>query len=677
MLATHPLTGQPIRILKTAPTLYSDAKTLVWLRASFEASRRWGRWGVAISEPEAVALCGAEAVSVVVLGGDARPEAWVTVFPTLFGAGASGEALLVGPSAVLSTFEDAGLVSDRALVVEDLYDSFPYLGEPLKAGDPVAKVVVAMAHVLRYNRIAWSEPTDREALGFGVRACLDAWGRVCCDGGAPVLLNLTADATDRVIPRCWLLQQYYEDASHRRAREIRTCLDRNLACEYVDHVLLLNEKTYDLPASPKLQTVILGHRLRYYDVFQAILAHVPAGDFVVFANSDIWLDVTLAHLWKIPLAEKRMFLALLRWEDEDPPRIFGPRADSQDTWILARDSVNFVPEESDLGFPFGKPGCDNAIALSLMRKRFLIANPAYTIKTRHLHTSAVRRYNPQDVLYRPQYLYVDPTVIQGFAVVGDMKEKKYAVPDGTLKAWASTRLGQSFARPLLCTTPIDCATVCSSLRRLGWPFSPEEANLWTPPPGGAPLYHCGGGHFVSASGLVWNFRELYTGGHAGWSKAWESAPLSTLMPSIHVPSLIALPFQPEWGASLSKWILHYLPRALAVRSAVLAGDGGKAEFFVPQDPNIGAFLADCVWSDGDARGNITVVPWMEDMNYYADHVWAVPPVEDTELPTKADVDRLRALLPDAPKYSGASVVVFCVEDDDDAICTRAWAESVA
>jgi hypothetical protein len=516
-------------------------------------------------------------------------------------------------------------------------------------------------------------------MDAGVRAQLDAWIRACASTHGDPLLALPNEATDSVVPRCWLIQQYYTDSSTRRQKELKTCLEKNLACPYVDHVLLLNEKPLELPTHPKLQTLILGHRLRYSDVLRAIKTNVPAGAFVVFANSDIWLNDTLAQLWRIPLQERRMFLALLRWEDTDEPAIFGPRADSQDTWIVARDCVDFEISDDDFGFPFGKPGCDNAITLLMMKQRFVVANPAYSIRTMHLHTSAVRHYNPRDVLYKTHFLYVDPTHIQGFAVVGDMSDKKkYGVPEAVNREMAIHH--ESFARPLLASRDLSgVGTICTMLRRsaLPWSYSHTDANLWTPPPGGPTLYKIRGGAFVGRSGTVSNFREIFVGGHSGWQKAWESELQTTLTPCAHVPNLIAYPFLEAWGKDLGKWALHYLSRALRIRMAVFAAGEEAPEFLVPQTDTIGSFLADCEWKDGSTKGNVTVVPYMPDMNYFADTVWAVPPTTDFELPTKEDIALLRGLLPVAPKWISAPIAVFCVEDDEEAICTRAWAESVA
>jgi hypothetical protein len=677
MLAHHPVTGQPIRILKTAPNIYSDEKTLVWLQDGFAASQRWSRWHVAVSSPGAASVCGADNVDLVVLDSKAKAEDWKTIFPKIF---EREETLFVAPSSVVTAFADAGLTCDRSFLTEDLYDSYPFLGEPLKANDELHKVIVAMAHVLRINRIAWTVRTDRDSLEFGLRAVIDAWASSCCNGAAPNFLTLPCDATDAIIPKTWLIQQYYLDSNHRRAREIKTCLEKNLACDYVDHILLLNEQAYELPESVKLQTVILGHRLRYYDVFAAIKEHVPAGDYVIFANSDIYFNETLHYLWKIPMQSSRLFLALLRWEDGggEPHTIFGPRSDSQDAWMLARDCVDFELSEEEFGFPFGKPGCDNAISLIMMRKKFLIANPASSIQTIHLHSSQIRRYNPRDVLYRPHYLYIDPTAIQGFQVVTDMRGKKYAPADTIVTVWNKQRLGKSFPRAIFCNDPVKGTPILEILRHKAKDvFSFTDNNLWTPPPMAAPLYCINGGSFVSNNGLVSNFRSIYTGGHEAWARAWETAFQSTLMQSIHVPNMVALPFDAAWNKSLSAWILHYLPRALAVRASVMAGGATPPEFLVPSVDTIGAFLADCKWNGADARGNITVVPYLEDSTYYASTVWAVPPIDDHERVSSEDIEMLRGLLPVAPKYESKPIVVFVVEDKEDVVINRGWAESVA
>ena len=97
-------------------------------------------------------MCGAAAVELVVLGVDASPDAWKPHFDTIF---SRPETLLIAPSTVIDAFDAAGLKCDRTFITDDLFDSYPFLGEPLKGDASLEKVVVAMAHILRMNRIAW------------------------------------------------------------------------------------------------------------------------------------------------------------------------------------------------------------------------------------------------------------------------------------------------------------------------------------------------------------------------------------------------------------------------------------------------------------------------------------------------------------------------------------------
>ena len=670
MLAKHPITGAPIRIIRTEAQISSDNKSLVWVRSSFKRGAAWSRWNTVVTEVDAVGIC--DTVSAVVLTATANIDAWLPVLPTLFHSDSS--ALLFAPAAVVDALSARGFEYERTLLWEDLYHNYPYLGETVCASDPVEKVILCCAHVLRIRHVHWNSAVERDALLPGVRAVYDAWVRTC---GGVLAPRLDDTADDECVPRTWLIQQYYRPTNLRRAREITTCLERNIACPYIDHILLLNEEELPVPVSPKIQTVVIGHRMTYYDVFQAIKTRVPAGAFAIFANSDIWFNETLKMLWEIPVAERRLFLALLRWEEDG--HIFGPRSDSQDTWILAKDAVDFDVTEEDFGFPFGKSGCDNAITLVMMKKRFLVANPAYSIRTMHLHSSNIRTYDPKDVLYKTHYLYVDPTPIHPCFI----QRNDVAMPSAAVQAaWSHRPLGRSFARTIGAVLEDDAKTMCTMLRHQGspWNYVVGEANLWTPPPPNQPLYHFRGGAFVTADGLISRFREIFIGRHALWSAAWESAKQSTLMPSIHVPSLVSIPVYDEKSMkSLSAWVLHYLPRALSVCKLVQDTGAALPEFLVPSLDQLGSFLTDCLWPIRGDRGHIPVTPIMEDVTYYSEDVWAVPPEAGHEFVTAEDIDCLRSLLPPAADGGAGRrpVIAFFVNDDDAAaVCTRKWAEEI-
>jgi hypothetical protein len=672
MLAHHPTTGKPIRILRTAAQLNESHKTLVWVKSTMKGSR-WNHWTTVISEPSVVEI----RPDVILIPPSDSLESWLPVLQTY--CHDSSPVLVCVTSEWSERAAAAGFVYDRMFLRSELYDMFPYLGEPIADNDCLEKCVIAFAHILRLNRIVWGTG-GRDALDFGTAAVYDAWAKTVGSGG---LTSIAADADDGLIPRMWLIQQYFKPSNSRRAREIQICLQKNLECGTIDHILLLNECEYpDLPSHPKLQTSILGHRLTYLDVFKTIQERIPAGDYVAFANSDIYFDDSLASCWRVGLAEKSIFMALLRWEDHTR-ELFGPRADSQDAWIVARDTVAAMQlTEDEFGFPFGKSGCDNAIALTMMRHRCLVTNPAQTVRTWHVHASNYRTYDPKDILYRTHYLYLDPTFIQTYEVVRDMSAAKYAPPKPVTAVWKQGGgvAGRSFPRRILGVDDAGVQTVCTMMYRQSdgmLNYSPHSANMWT----GSkdhPLYHVQGGAFVTHNGLVNTWNQLLIGGHEEWAKGWETAHQSNIMPSVHVPNMVALELTAEAKRSLSSWCLLYLSRALAVRKTLRSCNVDIPEFLVPSVVGINEFLHECSW--GDDSKHITVVPVLENMNYYSGSVWAVPP-DPNQIMTirQEDIALLRGLFP-APTTStpkrGVPVAVFCVEPDE-SLLNRRWCEQVA
>ena len=474
MLAHHPLTGKPIKILRTATQIATDSKSMIVVTPTMAPSPRYSRYYVAIQDPAAIPVLAGGPVSVV-MAMDAAP--WIPILPTLLAS--SSELVVFAKRSVMDAWEAAGIANERILVLEDLAEAYPWLGEPLS--NDSEHVFLAIAHVLRFHKILWPYTTDREALPLSARLLYDAWSRNL--GGS--LQSVGVD--DTCIPRTVLIQQYYKSEQGRRHREIKTCLEKNLASPYIDRVVLLNETAHaDLPASEKLTTVLVGKRLTYYDAFVAAQTHVAAGDFVVIANSDIWFNETLLWLWRIPLKEQALFLALLRWEDtaSGSSHIFGPRADSQDTWIVARDSLTFPLVKEDLDYPFGQSGCDNAIALDMMRNKLVVVNPAYTIKTMHLHRSNVRTYDPKNILYRQFYLHLEPTAIQPIHV----DTKMDTVRGDMATQWKERHLCESFVRPILTTNPVVERTLCKMLQTtheqgtMNWNYIVGSQNRYVPPP---------------------------------------------------------------------------------------------------------------------------------------------------------------------------------------------------
>jgi hypothetical protein len=686
MEARHPITGQPIRILRSESNITSDRTTLLWLRASFSySSHRWQRWHCVVSEPVAVDLVDPEKLTAVLLNTGSDLAAWAPLWPKILTN--TSECLVLAPESVFTALEKTGWQWRHTLTLEELHENYPFLGEPITAADETEKVILSLAHILRMSVVVWSDAShkDREAMPMGTRMVYDAW-QTSLDGKLSVVPN---DTDDSCIPHTWLIQQYFRHPTLRRARELRTCLEKNIESPWIDHILLLNEgEVPDIPTSEKIQIQVVGHRLTYYDVFVAIKDKVPAGDYAIFANSDIWFNETLSYLWKISLTEARLFLALLRWEDngDKPPQIFGPRSDSQDAWIIARNTLNFDLVKDDLDFQFGKSGCDNAVTIAMLKKKCLVVNPAYSIRTMHLHTSNVRNYDPKDVVNKPAFLYVDPTPIQPLKVCKDLSVKG-KLPAEVSALWKKQPLRNSFERPILALQDMGPKVICRMLKQTAdnegnendplATYQPNEDNIYTPTASSPPLYHFQGSIFVNYQGLIHSFHDIFVGSHTMWMKQWESAQISQMMPSIYIPSLIAVPVNKRSQTTLSQWILTYLPKVLTIRRILKAAGQAVPEFLVPQLRDIASFLNDCFWPESE-KGQITLVPLMEDMKYYAKEVWAMPPTEETDIVSSEDIALLRALIrPTDEELPKQPVAVFCLDSDPKSVCTSDWADSVS
>lgn len=672
MLAHHPISGKPIRILKTEPQISSNNKTLLWVRQSFQESHRWKRWHCVVSEPKAVRHCFDGIIAAIIPETDSV-ESWILILNELVEK--KPEVIILSSNKQITALQKAGFQHPIIIAIEEFYDSYPYLGEPVNIdAHYIEKTIICLAHILRMNRIVWTIP---ESEMDNYRGLVIPW-KTHCDG---LFVTVPEDSNDSIIPRTTLIQQYYRPSQSRRLREINTCLEKNIACDYIDSILLLNETAYEeMPNDPKLQTIVLGHRLTYQDVILAAQKYVEPGNFVVFSNSDIWFNETIVNIWRIKLQENRLFLALLRWEDNgiNPPTIFGPRADSQDCWIVARNCLDFTPSVEVFGFPFGKSGCDNAITLIMMKHKFLVANPAYTIRTMHIHTSKIRSYDPKDVLYKEFYLYVEPTAIQ-FSAVEKNIESHNKLPLELKCIWNGRELSKSFSRVIHSINENNAKTACTMIRHISdssvYHYSPDTDNLWTTPPQKVPLYNFKGGHIVTVEGLISTFKEIFIGNYDSWKNGWESLQQSSLTNSIHIPSMISISYEDK--KSLSHWVLYYLPKALQIRKFLKNSNIPLPEFLVPQVESIGSFLADCRWPD-TTRGNITVSPMMDTMNYYSEDVWCIPPTYENIVTTE-DIHYLRSLLPkeDAVEMPTKPVIVFCVDDNPDSVCTRGWAEETA
>jgi hypothetical protein len=268
--------------------------------------------------------------------------------------------------------------------------------------------------------------------------------------------------------------------------------------------------------------------------------------------------------------------ALLRYEEDlsgaGNHQLFGPRADSQDSWLLHSDSVCSREWKAPaFQIPFGQAGCDNAILVEFLRAKFKITNPAITLRTIHVHASAVRTYDPQNVVDRPIYMHVDPTGIHDLD------------PQLSWSGWAEKPVaGGSFDRVVTATNPKMAATFCSVMNRnpeFSW--STEGLNTYAPPEGQERDISVTDGAFVGPTGLVYKHTKLLVGASDKQKEVWGANSLGHLMPAQAANVMMAFPLEAAWLDEPALYALKYLSRVLSVHF-----DTPEASFWCKQTPGL-------------------------------------------------------------------------------------------
>lgn len=204
-----------------------------------------------------------------------------------------------------------------------------------------------------------------------------------------------------------VILQYFEHANPVRNAELQLAL--TLVCDNpcVTWVHLLNERVYEGLDHPKIRQHNVGARLRFKDVFQYLRENDVRGYHVII-NSDISFDETLDNLRRSDLHLTKTMLAQLRYEVTTvTPTIFGPRCDSQDTWIFHSSQALPAKFEKLFAFQFGMPGCDNKLLYLMRILGYKVVNDPAFVKTYHHHASQDRNYTIKDRV-PPPYALIGP-----------------------------------------------------------------------------------------------------------------------------------------------------------------------------------------------------------------------------------------------------------------------------
>ena len=247
-----------------------------------------------------------------------------------------------------------------------------------------------------------------------------------------------------------LVTQFYLPQNAQRLVEVKEALKRNVANPFLESITLLNERWYTSEelgvASSKITQLLVPHRVKFAELF----AQRKQG-YTVVVNADIFLDETIANVRSSDIHSTKKVFALLRYEftsdDLTKCPLFGPRADSADTWII--HSNHSLPLNI-FNFEMGRPGCDNKLNYLFRLLDYDVYNDPLFIRTYHCHKETERHYTVPAV-QPPYMLSVPPGVsceYQG-CKVEELTElfSKYSMTEG------NERLYQYITQKLESNTP--------------------------------------------------------------------------------------------------------------------------------------------------------------------------------------------------------------------------------
>ena len=598
MLAHHPLTGKEIRVLKTEVQLYKNQKTLLLLRnppSTYKNHERLKRWDTIVFGHE---LSHAWKPSSTVIR-EPTPEALEWIVKE---APRTHEMLFFSKKVleILTVEKAKELGFCNIICLEELGEVYPHLLRVYTPEDSDIDVFLMIAILFRASR----------ALGL-TQEELKVPSPLSETYKLKYNLQTGLHATPEAL---YLIQQYYVAPEQKRAKELKHALEKNIENPYIDKIILLNEKKTSYPESNKIQEVVLGNRLTYKDIIQHILT-LPKDTIVVFSNSDIYLTESFRQVWTLNL--KDTFLSLLRYE-ETTNELFGPRPDSQDTWVLNSTSVqNRVWDLNTLDFQFGKAGCDNAINVELLKKKFVVANPCLSLKTMHVHTSEIRNYNPLDPIEKPFYLYLDPTGLHDLEPVQDLDTYKHSSSTPSPYTCKVNSYDQRALKTFLAMASRNEKTPLTSGDNLLTPVKED-------------LYHFKNA-FMTPNSLVYGYKAMYLSRNETLRTSWVTETISHMTPCIGVNSVLAVPTNESSFKEHGSFVVSYLSRILRLRA-----QGHKGDFWLPRETKqMHEWLQMFNWSEK----TMPVLPRDTDVAAFATDVYFLEPSSHIY---KENIEALRA-----------------------------------
>ena len=510
---------------------------------------------------------------------------------------------------------------DNILNLDDITQQYPFIQQPW---DQTHNDAIAIFSLLcRYNRVIGCTPSQTRLSVM------------------PPNITFNSDSKPA---ETWVITQFFKHKSSDRFQEIKECLRQNCINPHIDRIVLINEKDYSsefksISGSRKIQQIISGKRLTYADFLKYVHTYVPANVYTILCNADIFFKDSLLDLHKINMTDK--MLGLLRWdvpalpaltqsnrlEDIDldgASKIFGPRADSQDTWIFLSDSIKSRNwDYKKLDFELGQAGCDNAFAGQILRQKFLLSNPSLSFKTFHLHNTNIRNYDKKDYIRSDIYINLAPTYI--------IDSKQETVPAGT-----PTMIGNDLVSfEVKSSSMSNEITYCTMLEKEGrYKWEPSVENHYFE--AAIPVYKWTKSS-VTPNGLVYDLYNIYKGKYTEDDKFnyWTTTNVDILTPLQKRTKMFAIPFKnTDIFKHPETYILNYLSRC-----ARLLQTNPGTSFWIP--PNFTDYLEYFDWNTKE----INTVFFDENTACYADEVVGyLPGPASLELGLE-DIQALRELYP--------------------------------
>ena len=540
----------PTILTLNSPTIRNQ-RTLIWLHSQAE-KEYWTKWDsvvTSLADYHRWYDLNARIVGMVLTEIQGDEEEWLT---DLFEVSRDIQMIFLSRSILQRKSQEYWTENyDNVVSLDEITEPYPFLRLPWS--NTVEDGVALFAFLCRYHRLIDCPVSDKRHETFG--------GAISVEKG--------------IVPQeTWLITQFFRSPQKKRFKEIKDCLERNAACSYLDRILLLNETDLsdlwrNLPGAEKITQIVTGKRLTYAHFLQFVHDEAPTNVYAILANADMYMGPSLLDLWKMNLADR--VLALLRWDDPGDggkPVLFGPRADSQDTWIMLSNSVKERTwSYATFDFPLGKVGCDNAFAAHLLRNHMSLFNPSMSFQTFHLHASNVRTYDKRDMIRSDLYVNLVPSYLI------DIKQE--LIPGGAVQ-YICNELVQFEVRSSSLSNEITFCTMLEKEGRYKWTAS-EENQLFEP---AIPVYRWKNA-CVTANGLVYDPYTLYKGKHAEDPRFnyWPDSQVDLYTPLQTAKKMLAIPFaSTDVFLHPDTYVLEYMSRA-----ARLLTEHPDATLWVPNE----------------------------------------------------------------------------------------------